>query len=212
LASTRADVLRCQYLIAQVYNEAYGVFFSEDRYDLAAKIEPWPHRFVMGLVDGQLACAAGLYLHDTYVERFGAITSGDLGAMLEAAGVAAGYDPSRKRELTKLVVHKRFRGAGLGRFFLAAAHSRCFLDVDASAPHFLVGCARISIFGRAYARAGIHTRVLKPFPLYKAHEFYSSAADPMESRVTIPSLDIPKRWYDLELPGEYEVDAMKGEP
>jgi hypothetical protein len=212
LAHTPQDVLRCQYLIAQIYNEAYGVFFSEDRYDLTAKIEPWPHRFVMGLVDGQLACAAGLYLKDTYVERFGDIQTDELTAALETAGLTHEYDPARKREYTKLVVHRKFRQGGLGRFFLAASHSHCFIDVDASAPHFLVGCARLSIFERAYDRAGIHTRTLKPFPYYKVHELYRSADDPMESRVVFPSIDIPRRWYDLQIPGEYEVDTMERRP
>jgi hypothetical protein len=44
-------VLLCRRLIAEVYNRDYEVVFSEDHYDLEAKIEPWPHRFLMALHD-----------------------------------------------------------------------------------------------------------------------------------------------------------------
>jgi hypothetical protein len=54
-------------------------------------------------------------------------------------------------------------------------------------------------------KAGCNTRVIRPFPLYKIHEKYRSESDPMDSRLMIPDLDFPKRWYDLRLPAEVEV-------
>jgi hypothetical protein len=32
----------------------------------------------------------------------------------------------------------------------------------------------------------------------------------MESRLVIPALDIPSRWYDLPIPGEYPLEMLGG--
>ena len=47
------------------------VTFSADSFDLEAKIESWPHAYLFGTWRGDLVCTAGLYLRNTYVERFG---------------------------------------------------------------------------------------------------------------------------------------------
>ena len=198
VARRYAEVVRCQYLIAEVYNKHYGIVFSKDCVDLHAKIEPYPHKYVMGLVDGEVVAAAGLYLRDTYVERYGQVTDDDLRAALGAD--AGRYDPSRKREYTKLVVKDGFEGSGLGRAFFAASHSRSFLEADASEPTLLVCCAKRSIFTALYDKVGIHTRNVKPFPYYKVHEKYRSETDPMESRLIAPAIDIPPEWYAHDLP------------
>jgi hypothetical protein len=200
IAQTRAEILSCQQLIAETYSREYEVVFSDDHYDLEAKIEPWPHRYVMGLVDGEHVAACGLYLRDTYVERFGQVSDSEIQALLDAGGAGGRFSASNKRELTKLVVARRFRGTGLGRHFLAAAHARGFLQLDADTPHLLVICARRSIWEHLHDRLGIRTRFIKPFPLYKIHELYRSATDPMDSRLIIPDVDIPACWYDLALP------------
>ena len=209
LAASRADVLRCQYLIAETYNKEYEVVFSDDRYDLDAKVEPWPHRYLMGLVGGELVATSGLYLKETYVERFGNVTDEEVDALIRAAGARENYRATRKREITKVVVGRQFRGRGYGRFFLACAHSSAFLQVDADAPHVLVCCARKSIWDNMWHGAGVTTRPIKPFPYYKVHELYRSEADPMDSRLVIPDLDVPARFRDLAVPGEYEVEKLR---
>ena len=57
-AESRGDMLRCRRLIAEAIHD-YEVVFSKDRDDLQAKIEPWPHRFLMALHAGELVAACG---------------------------------------------------------------------------------------------------------------------------------------------------------
>ena len=91
---------------------------------------------------------------------------------------------------------------------LGCAHSRDFLQSAAPSgkPNVLVCCAKRSIWDGLWHRAGIHTRRIKEFPFYRVHELYRSPEDPMDSRVIVPEIDIPPRWYDRRLPGEYEVE------
>lgn len=208
MARTRAEVLQCQYQIAEIYNREYEVVFSDDAFDLDAKVEPWPHRYLMGLVNGELVACAGLYVRNTYVERFGDVSDGQIDALIRDAGAAPRYVAARKREITKLVTSRKARGRGFGRFFLGCAHARDFLQCDTvpEEPVVLVCCARQSIWEKMWGGAGIHTRPIKEFPFYKVHELYRSPSDPMDSRLVVPSLDVPPRWYDRAIPGEYEVE------
>ena len=207
IAHSRAEILACQYLVAEVYNEEYEVVFSDDSYDLDAKVEPWPHRYLMGLADGQLVATAGLYLRDTYVERFGNVSRAEIQGLIERAGGTPRFDAGRKREITKVCVRRDRRGKGYGAALLETAHARAFLQLDASddQPNVLVCCARRSIWDGLWHRAGIRTRPIKDFPYYKVHELYRSAEDPMDSRLVVPEIDIPARLYERSLPGEYEV-------
>ena len=100
-AESRTDVMRCRKLIAEVYNRDYEVVFSEDHYDLAAKIEPWPHRFLMALHRDDLIAACGLYTHNTYVERFGKVGEEDLRRALQEANAAAACDVSQRASSRK---------------------------------------------------------------------------------------------------------------
>lgn len=206
-AESRGDILRCRQLIAEVYNRDYEVVFSEDRYDLAAKVEPWPHRYLMALYAGELVAACGLYMRDTYVERFGNVSDAELRGMLDGAGVGGAYDVTRRREFTKMSVRHLWRGRGIAPWLTGAAHSRCFTEVDTDRA-IMVFCAKRSIVDNIFARAGIHTRTIKPFPLYKVHELYRTPTDPMESLLIIPKLDIPERWYELSLPGDYDIERL----
>lgn len=206
-AETRGDVLRCRQLIAEVYNRDYDVVFSEDHYDLEAKIEPWPHRFLMALHGEELVAACGLYLHDTYVERFGKVTDEDLRCLLEREGVGAEYDVMRRREFTKMSVRHTWRGRGIAPWLTGAGHSRHFTDVEEDRA-IMVFCAKRSIIDNIFHRAGLRTRTIREFPFYKVHELYRSPADPMESRLVIPRVDIPERWYELALPGEYDIERL----
>jgi len=208
VARTRGDVLQCQYLIAEVYNKEYEVVFSDDSYDLDAKVEPWPHRYLMGLVDDQLVCCMGLYVRQTYVERFGNVSDEEIDALIRESGGSPRFAAARKREITKLSVRPDQRGHGYGGFMLGASMARDFLQVDGvpDEPHILVACSKRSLWDVLWHPAGIRTRVIKPFPIYKVHERYSSPQDPMDSRLVVPELDIPPRWYDRPIPGEYEVE------
>lgn len=208
IAHSRAEIMRAQALIAEIYNREYEVVFSDDHYDLVAKIEPWPHRYVMGTIDGEVACAAGLYTHATYVERFGLIEAKDIRVLRQEAGLPELDMPNR--EVTKLVVNPKFRGLGLSRMILAASHSRAFLDADDSKPNLLLSSKR-SLVRTMHNREGIHPRVIKPFPIYKIHEFYASPADPMDSYLILPELDIPASVYDRKIPGDYEIKPSGGE-
>ncbi|MGH7617262.1 MAG: GNAT family N-acetyltransferase [Gemmatimonadaceae bacterium] len=212
MARTREDVARCQYAIAEVYNRQYGVVFSEDHHDLEAKIEPWPHRYLMVLHDGVLAATIGLYLRNTYVERFGQVERQEFADMLGAPNTTERYDVSRLREITKLVVQPEFRGQNLARFTLGCGHARAFCQTEAIAPHLITFCSKRSIVEHVYAPTGLCHRLIKPFPMYKVHELYRSPEDPMDSYLMVPEADIPPRWYELSLPGEYDVaDLMVSE-
>lgn len=206
-AESRGDVVRCRQLIAEVYNRDYDVVFSEDHFDLEAKIEPWPHRYLMALHGDELVATCGLYTHNTYVERFGNVADSDLERMLDRAGVADQYDVTRRREFTKMSVRHSWRGRGIAPWLTGAGHSKHFTDVERDRA-VMVFCAKLSIIDRIFHRAGLETRTIKEFPFYKVHELYRSPADPMESRLIIPKSDIPDRWYELELPGEYEIEHL----
>lgn len=209
IADTRGDVLRAQHLIAEVYNRDYEVVFSDDAYDLAAKIEPWPHAYIMGSIDGELACCVGLYTGNTYVERFGDVTDHEIDALVAEAGGPPRFSGTRKREVTKLSVRPEHRGKGFGRFILRCAHARAFVQMDTpeDQPCVIVACGKRSIFENLYDASGIHTRPIKAFPFYKVHELYRTAEDPMDSRVIVPEIDIPSCLYERALPGEYEVGS-----
>jgi hypothetical protein len=210
MARRQSEVLACQYLIAEVYNRYYDIVFSKDNVDLNAKIEPYPHRYVMGLIDGQLVAAAGLYTNHTYVERYGAVTDQDIARVLQDAGVPDRLHRPR-REYTKLVVHRDWEGYGIGRFFFAVTHSRDFVVGDGEVP-LLLSCAKHSVYHGLYDFVGVRTRLLKPFPIYKVHERYRSDDDPMDSRLVLPDIDIDPRWYNCRLPGLFEVETFGGTP
>jgi hypothetical protein len=212
IARSRADVVRCQNAIAEVYNRDYEVVFSEDRSDLEAKIEPWPHRYLMVLHEGTLAATIGIYLRNTYTERYGQLERADFQRLIDGSG-ATGYSPDRMREVTKLVVPHAFRGRNLARFTLGCGHARDFCQVESDAPQLMTLCSKRSITKRSiidhvYSPIGLKVRHLKPFPFYKVHELYRSPTDPMDSYLMVPDQDIPARWYDLRIPGEYEVEAV----
>lgn len=207
LAESRSDVLRCQHLIAEIYNRDYGVVFSEEKCDLEVKIEPWPHRYLMGLVGNELVAACGLYLHSTYVESFGKIEGEEFRAIIDQAGALSRYSWTRMRETCKLVVHYDYRRHGLARFFASAIFSRHFIQVDTQEdePVVILGCVTQRLRDKLFQAEGVYMRIIKPFPVYRMHERYRSPENPMYSIMVIPELDIPERWYNLPLPGIYEV-------
>src|SRR5678815_5540411 len=203
IARSREEIARYQYAIAEVYNRQYEVVFSEDHHDLEAKIEPWPHRYLMVLHGGDLAATIGLYLRNTYVERFGQVERAEFDRALGSENTTEDYVVDRLREITKLVVKPDYRGQNLARFTLGCGHSRSFCQTDADAPYLITFCSKRSIVEHVYEPTGLRSRRIKPFPMYKVHELYRSPEDPMDSYLMVPEVDIPSRWYGLELPGEY---------
>lgn len=210
IAAGSADVLRCRQLVGEVYHRRYGVVFSSDTYDLDRKIEPWPHRFLMGFVGDELAAVCGLYVRNTYVERFGRVTDGEIGDHLRELGLEDRYEPAARRELTKLVVAPRLRNSGLGPLFVAIAHARAFVELDAARPPLVTFCV-VRSMRRLVERHGIRPRHLKPFPHYKVHELYRSERNPMDSYLVVPHLDVPTAFGDLRIPGEHELDPWLGD-
>ncbi len=209
LASSHADLVRCRYLIAETYNTHYNIVFSNEVIDLQAKIEPYPHRFLMGWVGEELVGAVGLYVRNTYVERFGGVTPEDIRAELERAGISEQYPELLIREPSKLVVRPGWERRGLGQFMFELSHSREFLRVETDIPALVVTCATRRVFASLHDRGGVRTRLLKRFPSYRVHELYRSTDNPMESRLIIPELDIPKATWERGVPGEYEVGALR---
>lgn len=204
-----ADVIKCRHLIAEVYNAQYGVVFSEDVYDLEAKIEPWPHRYLMGILGSELVAVCGLYTRNTYVERFGLVSDAEVAAALREAGVDGRYDPSNRREFTKLVVARPYRNLRITATLMGFALARAFADMESERPPLVTFCA-VRTMRRLIERLGIHTRHLKPFPSYKIHEAYRSESNPMDSYLVIPDLDVPASFRDLVIPGEYDVEPNPG--
>lgn len=209
IAQTRAEVLRCQYFIAEKYHRLYGITFSQDLFNLEARIEPYPHRYLMASVGGELVGTIGLYEHDTYVERYGAITDPEVAALLEQTGAAAAYPTSVRRELTKLVVRDGWGHLGVARAILDVAFSRAFLETGAAHPVLVLVCGRRSLLdGMLWPGGVVRSHYLAPFPRYPMHARYRQEADPMESRLIIPAVDVPEAQRahtlprDVELPGE----------
>jgi hypothetical protein len=209
VAERSSDVLRCRQLVGEVYHRRYGVVFSRDTYDLDAKIEPWPHRFLMGLDGKELAAVCGLYVRNTYVERFGLVTHDEVGARLREVGVEGDYDPAERRELTKLVLAPRLLNTGLGPLLIAIAHARSFVELEAGRPPLVTFCV-VRSMRRLVERHGIRPRHLKPFPLYKVHELYRSERNPMDSYLVIPHLDVPPRFRELRIPGDLDLAEWLG--
>ncbi len=206
IAATSSEIMQCKYLIADVYHRNYKIYFSNDIFDLNAKIEPYPQRYVMGFIDGELVACTGLYTGQTYVEKYGDITDQDIQRVLQEAGMTGRYGKSKKRELTKFVVKEGWKKKGIGRFLWTASHSRHFIHIDSdNEDSMIVCCANQYIYKHFYETAGIRTRFLKEFPFYKVHEFYRSPENPMDSRLILPEIDIPPEAYNFVLPGEYDI-------
>ena len=211
VAERQADVLRCQYFIAEIYNRRYQIMFSEEVHDLEARIEPYPQRYLMGTVDGELVATLGLYTRNTYVERYGDVTEDDIHAELERAGALEQYAAHTLRELTKLVVADAWEGRGLVALMQRAAHADAFMEREAAAPVLVLVCGKVSLFKHLfYPRTEVRSRFLAPFPRYPMHAAYRTEADPMESRLIIPSVDVPREMREQTLPLEFEIPERKG--
>ncbi|BAU64851.1 hypothetical protein STA3757_22270 [Stanieria sp. NIES-3757] len=205
IAQSDPEIFQCQSLISEVYYQKMGITFSPSYFDIEAKIELYPHHYLMGLIDGEIAATMGLYLHSTNPERYGKVTEQDINKLLDEIGIANQYSGKNIRELSKFVVKDKWRNQGIGKLLMGVAHCQDFIHLNEEQPHLLVSCANRSIFNYFSDCLGIHTHIIKPVPLYKIHEFYRSGNEPMESRLTIPELDIPSHWYHLKLPIELAI-------
>ncbi|MDA1353781.1 MAG: hypothetical protein O3A01_04830 [bacterium] len=205
-AIKRSEIIESQYLIAEVYNKYYKIFFSKDYSDLEAKIEPYPHRYIYAKVGDEIVGCAGLYTHNTYVEKYGDVSTEDIINTLLSLNLDPNhYNLEEKREITKIVSKPEWVGKGIGAFIWGAAYSKFFLGNQTEKPPIITCCAKLSTFQYFEKFTGITTHKIKSFPEYKIHEYYRSQRDPMESRLVIPNLDIPNRWYNLKIPSVYNV-------
>jgi GNAT superfamily N-acetyltransferase len=207
VARTHGDRLRAEYLITDVYNRCYDIVFSRDMVDLDSKIEPYPDAYLIATVGDDVVGAVGLYIRNTYVERYGAVGAPDLQRVVDDAGEASNYAIADTAEVTKLTVHPDWTGKGISHRLMEASHSRAFLMADLDRPPVLLCCATQRIFESMHVQLGITTRMLGPFPDYPVHERYRSPENPMSSRVMLPTLDIPSEWWDNELPQRYPLDG-----
>ena len=207
-ASRLEDVEACRTLVSEVYSARYGVTFTADLPDPHRKLEPWPDRWVAARVGGELVAAAGVYEQTTYVERFGGVTRSQIAELASDCG-ALGHERSVV-EYTRLVVAPGWEGRGLGSTFLAVTHSRGFLATGGGATPLILACGKLSVFGSIYERAGIRSRTIAPFPEYASHDRYRSSADPMESRLIIPELDLDPIVHALQLPLSLDL-ALDGD-
>ncbi|RAP32698.1 hypothetical protein DID77_04265 [Candidatus Marinamargulisbacteria bacterium SCGC AG-439-L15] len=205
IAETRGEIIQCQYLIAASYNRYYKIFFSRDIYDLEAKIEPYPHRYIMAQIDGELIGAAGLYTNNTYTEKFGDVSNDEIKEKLRSEEIdIKDYSINQKHEITKVVCSPKLTGNGIGAFLWGCANSETFLYPEkTSQKPLIMCCAKPSVFNYFEESTGIKTRKLKKFPVYKVHELYSAKDDAMESRIIIPEIDVPETWYKMAIPGDY---------
>lgn len=196
----RGDLRRARALVEQIYGERYGVRFTDGEADPNQRLEPWPDRFVMAQFEGRIVAVAGLYTGTTYAERFGGLTRADL----QAAVAAAGIDPRGREfvEYGRLTVVPGWEG--IGPIFLTVTHSRGFLAPEGGKTPIVVSCAKLSVF-RLCERARIKTRTLGSFPSYPSHDRYRSPTDPMETRITIPELDLDPLMHALQLPLQLDL-------
>ncbi len=210
VAETNEHIGACKRIIAEVYETEYGVKFhdDDDQCNPDHMIEPWPHRFMMGTVDGNVVAAGGLFVRsNTYVWRYGKITHDDVNRVIEEASQGHRYHSHRQVELAKTTALKRWRRYGLATALARASLSREFLEID---PHpegdsLVICCGKHSIWeGLWKKKAGCTTRHVKPFPHYKAHEKYRNG-EPMDSRIMLPATDIPPDWHALKLPVTFRV-------
>jgi GNAT superfamily N-acetyltransferase len=195
IGRTAGEIEQARDLVARVYAQ-FGVRFAEGSGDPATGTEGWPHRFLVAVADGTVVGAMGLYLRDTYVERFGGVTRAQVDAVVTAAGERRGRP---LRELAKLAVDPSCRGWALGDALLAAAHSRAFALLEARRPPLVLACARRSIFRRG-AQAGIRARLISSFPESPGHAQARTARNPMENRVLIPEVDVSRAVFERDLP------------
>ncbi|MCA9490354.1 MAG: hypothetical protein KC621_10530 [Myxococcales bacterium] len=191
----RADLRRAKELVERIYGERYGVSFTDGTPDPHQRLEPWPDRFVMAQFEGRIVAVGGLYTGITYAERYSGLTRADL----EAAVASAGVDPRGRDfvEYGRLTVAPGWEG--IGPIFLTVTHSRGFLAPEGGRTPFVLACAKVSVF-RLCERARIKTRTLGLFPSYPSHERYRTPTDPMETRITIPELDLDPLMHALQLP------------
>jgi GNAT superfamily N-acetyltransferase len=203
IAQTSAEINQCKSLISEIYYQKLGITFSDSISDAEAKIEVYPQYYLMALCSEILIGTIGLYTNGTNAERHGKVTEQDVNILLTEAKVINRYLGKYLRELTKFVVKDEWQNKGIGKVLLAAAHSQDFIHINEEKPHVLVSCATFSIFEYFANALNIRTRRIKPMPFYKVHEHYRSHDNPLETRLSIPDIDIPKELYFAKLPFEY---------
>jgi GNAT superfamily N-acetyltransferase len=199
LAQTAGELRECRKLLEDVYGRDYGVRFTEGDHHPDLCVEPYPDAFVMGLAGDELAVIGGLYLRNTYAERFGGMNWSALEPALRARGLPHREADCVLREYTRLAVRPEYRGAGLGRRCCALTHSREFIAQQTDKHVLLFISAKRSIFREVHAKSRMETHYLKDFPVYLAHRKYAESHDPIEIRYMVADLDIPPELLSARL-------------
>jgi hypothetical protein len=209
IAHTTGEVRACKALIAENWKRNYDVDFSEEDFNLEKRVEKFADRFLMGTVDGELVITGGLYLYSNYVERFGLVTRAEIERELAGLELADQFQASDAREYTKLAVKSGWEKRGIGRVFHCAIFNRNFVSQESDREHFLLLCAKLSIFENLYFPQNLRPHYIKPFPEYAIHNLYRAKGEVIQSRLLIPSRDVPKYWYDLEYDRTYALSELK---
>ena len=209
IAEKRGDIIRCQYFIAEIYNKRYNIFFSNEKYDLNAKVEPYPDYYIMACVDSKIVGCVGMYLKNTYIKKYGNVSNEDIDKIIKEANLSEFYSSEYVREVTKLVIDPKFSKTGLGALLIQAAYSKFFLNQgDQTAAYAVVFCGTLSSV-KLHEPAQVSTRRIREFPFYSVHDKYRSSKDPMESHIVFPKQDIPKEVRDIAIPGTFVLPMIK---
>ncbi len=211
-AETESEIKACRELLAHVYGKEYGVRFVDGVYDLEKKVESWPDRHLMALIDGELAGTFGLLEKKTFVEQFGNVTLDDLIPILNCANSERSLITRKICEGAKLAVIPKFfiRSNKIARALVGSLFSYNFLKPVNGIQPLVVACAKLSVY-RKIVEPIVNTRRIKSFPQYRIHEYYQSVNNHMESRLVVPEIDVSSNWRSLRFPFEIELGARCAE-
>lgn len=205
IANNSAEILECQNLIAETYYENFGISLSDRSFNVKQKVELYPHYYLMGTIDDRLVATVGLYLYNINSQQYTNVTDNKIESALKKEGLAGAVSAKNKRELSKFVIKKEWRNKGIARPFIGVAHCKNFIHLIGDGSHILVNSALSPTF-KILDSLGIKSRPIEIVPARKIYQNYRKKQQ-METRVTIPYFDIPSKWYNFKLPGNYEIAA-----
>ena len=212
ISKTPGALIKCQYLVSEIYHRKYKIAFSSDEYDLSQGIEPYPDIYVLAKVNGYLVGCFGCYTSKSYSINFGNIEKDIIQSILSAYQLEDEYSLDLIREPTKLVCQSGASSYGIPHLLFRSMYSKQmienYLTDESGTLPVLLSCGNRSAFRHFYDRQHIRTHFLGRFPEYKVHRHYASKHNPMESRLVIPSIDIPSDIYNMKIPGTYRIESQ----
>lgn len=205
VADSSADILECQSLIAESYQEEFGISLCDRSFNPKEKVELYPHYYLMGTIEDELVATMGLYLYNIQSQQYAYLTDREIESALNKEGLDAIVSSKNKRELSKFVVKKEWRNTGVSKAFLGLAHSKDFIHLIGDGSHILINTAFSPMF-KVLDSIGIKSQAIKTTPANKIYPNYRSDR-PLETRLTVPYFDIPSCWYNFNLPGQYPIET-----